>query len=136
MLNKSVSVTREGIKNEEEGYEPTNTAYENAAPGVGAVLRKHEYLSLTMVIQCRGAFLKIHVGKGATLNTDICVTLRICVDLVCCTLIDLNILKQEVAALAVWGRGRSQFQRQLLNVVFSFSFHDSINKNSTKHSCN
>jgi hypothetical protein len=48
-LNKSVSVTRVGIKNEEEGYEPTNTAYENAAPGVGAVLRKHEYLSLLLL---------------------------------------------------------------------------------------
>ncbi len=49
LLNKSVSVTRVGIKNEEEGYEPTNTAYENAAPGVGAVLRKHEYLSLWLL---------------------------------------------------------------------------------------
>ncbi len=91
-LNKSVSVTRVGIKNEEEGYEPTNTAYENAAPGVGAVLRKHEYLSLFMIIifiiQCCGAFRKIYVGNGARWNIDICVPFKICVDFVCYTPID------------------------------------------------
>ncbi len=84
MLNKSVSVTRVGIKNEEEGYEPTNKAYENAAPGVGAVLRKHEYLSLTMIRQYCRAFLKTHVVKS---SRQVC-SLKICDDFVCYTLID------------------------------------------------
>ena len=35
-----------GIKNDESGYEPKATDYENAAPGVGAVLRNVSFLHM------------------------------------------------------------------------------------------